>query len=86
MIRASTATKSTVKNHADGGTYRVIAFAETRNRWGVAVTEWTTYRNAVVFQIHRVSDDNKMLAQGTFDTEAEARAAANRLYRRDRHR
>ncbi|MEU7677931.1 hypothetical protein AB0C42_24325 [Micromonospora taraxaci] len=76
--------KSTVKSHIDGGTFRVLAFAETRNRWGVAVTEWTTYRGAVVFQIHRVSDEGQMLRQGTFNTEAEARAAANRLYRRDK--
>lgn len=68
------------RNHIDGGTYRVLAFAETRNGWGVAVTEWTTYRGAIVFQIHRVSDTNRMLAQGTFKTEQEARAAANRLY------
>ena len=78
-------TKGIVKNHIDGGTYRELAFAETRNRWGVAVTEWTTYRGQVVFQIHRVSDKGQMLSQGTFNTEAAARAAANRLYFHDKH-
>ena len=72
------------KAHIDGGTWRELAFAETRNRWGVAVTEWTTYRGHVVFQIHRVSNDHKMLAMGTYDTEANARAAANKLWMRDR--
>lgn len=74
-----------IKRHIDGGTYRELAFAETRNRWGVAVTEWTTYKGQLVFQIHRVSDKGQMLSQGTFKTEAEARTAANRLYRRDKY-
>ena len=81
----ATATKSIVKKHIDGGTYRELAFAYTRNRWGVAVTERTTYRGAVVFQIHRVSDKGQMLCLGTFNTEAEARAAGNRLYFRDKY-
>lgn len=88
MTQTSTATKtgpSTVKAHTDGGTYRVLAFAETRNGWGVAVTEWTTYRNAIVFEIYRVSDEGKMLRQATFTTEEAARTAANSLWRRDKH-
>lgn len=76
--------KGIVKNHIDGGTYRVLAFAETRNRWGVAVTEWTTYKGQIVFQIHRVSAENQMMTQGTFATEAKARKAANKLYYRDK--
>ena len=70
------------QSHIDGGAYRVLAFAETRDGWGVAVTEWTTYRNKVVFQVHRVSDKNVMLAQGT--SEAAARQAANRLFAKDK--
>jgi hypothetical protein len=65
-MQATATTKSVVKNHIDGGTYRELAFAETRDRWGVAVTEWTTYRGMVVFQIHRVSDNGQMLSQGTY--------------------
>ena len=84
-MNTTTTSKGIVKTHIDGGTYRELAFAETRNRWGVAVTEWTTYKGQIVFQIHRVSDKGQMLAQGTFATEAEARDAANRLYRRDSH-
>ncbi|MEU7170263.1 hypothetical protein ABZ949_02075 [Micromonospora tulbaghiae] len=80
----ATATKTNVKNHPDGGTWQEIAFAYTRNRWGVAVTERTTHRGATVFQIHRVSDKGQMLCLGTFNTEAEARTAANRLYFRDK--
>ncbi|WP_255786112.1 hypothetical protein [Mycobacteroides abscessus] len=76
--------KGIIKNHIDGGTYRVLAFAETRNRWGVAVTEWTTYKGQIVFQTHRVSAKNQMMALGTFDTEAEARGEANKLYFRDK--
>lgn len=83
-MNTTTASKGIVKTHIDGGTYRELAFAETRNRWGVAVTEWTTYKGQVIFQIHRVSAKGQMMAQGNFTTEAEARAAANRLYFRDR--
>jgi len=75
---------ATTKTHTDGGTYSVIAFAETLNGWGVAITKWTTYRNAIVFEVMRVSDDNKMLRQGTCKTETEARAAANRLWTADK--
>lgn len=39
----------------------------------------------IVFQIHRVSDKGQMMDQGTFATEAEARDAANKLYRRDKY-
>lgn len=84
-MNVATASKGIVKNHPDGGTWREIAFAYTRNRWGIAVTERITYRGTVVFQIHRVSDKGQMLSQGTFNTEAEARTAANRLYFRDKY-
>ena len=73
-----------VKKHNDGGTYREIAFAETRNRWGVAITEWTTYRNTIVYEVLRASDKDVMFRLGWYRTEAEARAAANKLWLRDR--
>lgn len=80
MAQATT----TIKNHPDGGTYTELAFAETRNRWGVSITRWTTYRNTTVFEVHRVSDDNKTLRLRTFNTEAKARAFANETWKRDR--
>lgn len=78
-----TATK-TIKNHPDGGTYQVLAFAETRARWGIAITRWTTYRNDVVFEVCRVSDDNKTLRLKCFRAEAHARAFANEMWKQDR--
>lgn len=83
-MNTTTASKGIVKTHIDGGSYRELAFAETRNRWGVAITEWTTYKGQTVFQIHRVSAKGQMMAQGNFATETEARTAANRLWARDK--
>ncbi len=79
----ATATK-TVKNHPDGGTYTELAFAETANNWGISITRWTTYRNAILFEVHRVSADNKTLRLGHFNTETEARSYANKMWSRDR--
>lgn len=73
----TTATTPKVKNHIDGGTYTEVAFAETRNRWGISITRWTTYRNQIIFEVHRVSADDKTLRLGHFKTEAAARAFAN---------
>ncbi len=73
-----------VKNHADGGTYTVIAFAETRDRWGISINRWVTYRNNVVFEVNRVSPDNKALRLNRFRTEREAREFANTMWRQDR--
>jgi hypothetical protein len=84
MNTTSTATKSTPKAHIDGGTYTNIAFAETRNRWGIAITEWTTYRGQTVFEIHRVSNDNKMLVIARCNTETAARARANTAWLAER--
>ncbi len=72
------------KAHLDGGTYTETAFAETRTRWGISITRWTTYRNTIKFEVHHVSDDNKTLRLGYFDTEAEARSYANKMWRRYR--
>ena len=79
-----TNTESTPRAHNDGGTYTVIAFAETRNHWGIAITRWTTYRNEVRYEVKRVSDDNRAVRLHHFATEAEARAYANKMWRRDR--
>ena len=73
-----------VKNHIDGGTFKTIAFAETRNRWGISITEWTTYRGNVVFEVNRVSDDDKTFRLGHFATEAAARDFANKMWRKDK--
>lgn len=73
-----------IKDHADGGTYEVLQFAETRNGWGVAVTRWTTYRNTVVFEVMRCNADNKMIRMSHHTTEEAARSAANTLWKRDR--
>lgn len=74
----------TVKNHIDGGTYTHVAFAETRNRWGISITRWTTYRSQILFEVHRVSADDKTFRLGHFKTEAAARAFANDMWRRDK--
>jgi len=71
------------KAHIDGGTYTTLQFAETRNGWGISITRWTTYRNTVVFEINRVSADNKTLRLAHFTTETEARAYANEMWKRD---
>lgn len=73
-----------VKTHIDGGTYTEVAFAETRNGWGISLTRWTTYRNTVVFEVNRVSADSKAFRLGHFATELEARAFANKMHRRDK--
>lgn len=74
----------TPKAHIDGGTYVTIAFAETSNGFGISITRWTTYRNTVVFEVNRVSDENKTLCLAKFDTEAKARAYGNQMWRKDR--
>ena len=74
----------TTKPHQDGGTYTVIAFAGTQNGWAIAITEWTTYRGTVRFEVLRVSPENKTLRLATKNTEIEARAYGNEMWRRDR--
>lgn len=74
----------TPKAHIDGGTYTTIAFAETVNGWGISITRWTTYRGAVVFEVNRVSDENKTFRLNRFTTESEARAYANQMWKQDR--
>lgn len=74
----------TTKAHIDGGTYTEIAFAETSNGFGISITRWTTYRNTVVFEVNRVSNENKTLRLAKFDTEAKARAYGNQMWRKDR--
>ncbi len=83
MANEEMATK-TIKNHPDGGTYTELAFAETCNRWGISITRWTTYRNNVLFEVHRVSPDNKAFRLDYFSSEADARAFANKMWARDR--
>jgi hypothetical protein len=73
-----------VKTHTDGGTYTEVAFAETRNRWGISVTRWVTCRGMVTFEVNRVSADDKALRLNRFATEADARAFANKMWLRDR--
>lgn len=77
-------TTQIMKPHADGGTYEVIALANTRNGWAIAITRWVTYRNAIRFEVLRVSPENKTLRLEIKDTEAEARAAANKAWSADR--
>lgn len=74
----------TTKQHADGGTYKTLALAETRNGWAIAITEWTTYRGNVVFEILRVSPENKTVRLDKKTTEADARKRANEAWRADR--
>jgi hypothetical protein len=80
----NTAATQTVKPHIDGGTYTEVAFAETRNGFGISITRWVTYRDAVVFEVNRVSDTNRTLRISSFDTEAKARSFANEMWKRDR--
>lgn len=80
----TTMQQTEARTHIDGGTYRELQYAPTANGWGVCLTEWTTYRGNVVYQIHRVSDSGKMMALGNFRTEAEGRAAANRMWALDK--
>jgi hypothetical protein len=75
---------ATPKPHADGGTFTVIASAETVNGWAVAITRWTTYRGAVRFEVRRVAPDNVSLRLGTFNSERLARGFANETWKRDR--
>lgn len=80
-----TTTQTTAaKPHADGGTFTTLALANTRDGWAIAITRWTTYRNTVVFEVHRVSPENKMMRLGTKRTEQAARALANETWLRDR--
>lgn len=72
------------RKHTDGGTYIEIAFSETRERWGINITRWTTYRGTTVFEINRVSPEGKMLRLDKRATEAEARQVANAAWKRDR--
>lgn len=74
----------TTKAHIDGGTYRVLAIADTRNGWAIAVTEWTTYRGEIRYEVKRVSPDNMTMRLAHFGTEREARDVANKTWRRDR--
>jgi hypothetical protein len=79
-----TITATEVKTHIDGGTYTEVAFAETRNRWGIQITRWATYRGAVRFEVNRVGADSKTLRLSHFATEADARSFANKMWLRDR--
>lgn len=75
---------ATVKNHIDGGTFKVIAAKFQPNGWGVAITEWTTYKGNVIFEICRCAPDGNMMRMSTAKTEALARKAGNALWFRDR--
>lgn len=73
-----------VKQHADGGTYTVIAFANTQPGWGIAITKWITYTGGVAYEICRVDPNGAMLRLKTVGNEAEARTFANRAWTHDR--
>lgn len=77
-------TTITAKRHQDGGTYEVLQVANTRDGWAIAITRWTTYRNTVVFEVLRVSPDNKTVRLDIKQTEAEVRKAANAAWKLDR--
>ncbi len=74
----------TRKPHADGGTYVALQLSETRDRWAIALTEWTTYKGAKRFEVLRVSPENKTIRLSVHNTETEARTAANEAWKRDR--
>ncbi len=74
----------TSKTHADGGTYTTLQLSETRDRWAIALTKWTTYKGNVRFEVLRVSPENKTIRLSLHNTETEARAAANVAWKRDR--
>lgn len=72
------------KAHADGGTYVVLQLADTRERWAIALTEWTTYKGALRYEVLRVSPDKKTIRLSLHNEEKPARAAANIAWKRDR--
>lgn len=74
----------TVRAHQDGGTYETIALAETRDRWAIAITRWTTYRGNVRFEVLRVSPENRTLRLNLFNDETAARQYGNKMWRKDR--
>lgn len=75
---------TTTKKHSDGGTYKVLQLANTRDGWAIALTEWTTYRGNVVFEILRVSPDNASVRIDQATTEDAARKLANKHWTSDR--
>jgi len=75
---------TTIKSHPDGGTYAELAFAETRNKWGISIARWTTYRDETVYEVHRVSPDDRTLRLSYFRSEAQARAFANKIWAQDK--
>jgi hypothetical protein len=75
---------SEIKKHADGGTYKVIQVADTRDGWAIALTEWTTYRGALRWEVLRVAPDGVSLRLDLCQAEAPARERANHAWRQDR--
>ncbi len=69
-----------VHRHIAGGTWVTLAFAPTRNGWGIHLAEWTTYRGETRFEVNRETPKGQLFRLGHFATEAEARAFANREY------
>lgn len=70
--------------HIDGGTYRIIAEAKTTRGYAITITEWTTYRNEVVYEVNRTDPEVRMFRLGTYQTEAEARKHGNVMWKADR--
>lgn len=83
MTKTSTAAQ-TIRKHPDGGTYRILQVANTQGGWGISLTEWTTYRGQVRFEVERVSPENRTLRLGHFGSEKEARVFANQQWKLDR--
>lgn len=81
----SEAQSTKVHSHIDGGTFRTVAFAATQRGFGITITEWTTYKGAVVFEVNREDARGRLFRLAQFGTEADARARANREYRADKY-
>lgn len=63
---------------------RYLHRAPTGGGWGISITRWTTYRNAIRFEVHRVSPEFLMLRLNHFGDEKAARTFANTMWRHDR--
>lgn len=74
----------TMRVHPDGGTFRVLAWHPTCDGWGVAITEWRTYRNQMRYEVLRTDAQGMSLRIATKVTEQDARDAANALWMQDR--
>lgn len=76
----ATATQAKTYEHIDGGTYTVVASTGTVDGWRITITRWTTYRDNVVFEIHRESPNGVMFRLATRKSETGARTEANRWW------